>query len=159
MGGSRWRLAVDGAAKHALRGEQSFLSTGTDDFGLQLSLQGRYPRHAFYLAAAFVRTDGKVLGVRLGSRVVPTLTAGYELALTSRTSAILQLYASQSAIRNTNLEEIDGNKYEASLGLRTRRGPLAYALAVTENVGHLENTPDIGVSVTVAWLAPARRSP
>ncbi len=154
----RWGLVLDGAAKFAVRGERSFLSTGTDDFGVQASLQGTFRRQAVYLSTSFVRTDGRVLGVRLGSRVVPTMTVAYERALSRRTTAILQLYASQSAIRNTDLSAIDADKYEASLGLRSHRGNLEYGLAVTENIGHFENTPDVSISATVTWrpLRPPR---
>ncbi len=155
--GPRWGLVLDGAVKHAIRGETSFLSTGTDDFGVQAALQGTFARQAVYLSASFVRTDGRVLGVRLGSRVVPTVTAAYEHALARHTTAILQLYASQSAIRDTNLSELDANKLEASLGLRTRHGDMEYGLAVTENIGHFENTPDIAISASLAWRPPHRQ--
>jgi len=152
--GPRWGLVLDGAVKHAIRGETSFLSTGTDDFGVQAALQGTFARQVVYLSTSFVRTDGRVLGVRLGSRVVPTLTAAYEHTLTRHTAAIAQLYVSQSAIRDTNLSEIDANKLELSAGLRHRRGSLEYGLAVTENIGHFENTPDIAISASLAWHPP-----
>lgn len=86
--------------------------------------------------------------------MVPTLTAAYEVGLTRHTNAILQLYASEGAIRDTSIEEIKANKYQASLGLRSRRGPLVYGFAVTENVANFQNTPDIGVSLMLAWIPP-----
>jgi hypothetical protein len=154
VGESHWNLVVDGAAKIALRGERPFLSTGSNDFGLQASLQRKLRRQGIYFSASVVRTDGRVLGMPLGSRVVPTLTAAYEVGLTRHTSAILQLYASESAVRDTSIEEIKANKYQASLGLRSRRGPLVYGFAVTENVVNFQNTPDIGMSLTLAWISP-----
>jgi hypothetical protein len=153
LGGRRWSLVIDGAAKFALRGERSFLSTGTNDFGLQASLQGKFRRQGVYLSTGFVRTDGRVLGVKLGSRVVPTLTAAYEVGLTDHTNFILQLYASESALRDTTIEEIKADKYQASLGLRSHRGHVIYGFAVTENLENFENTPDIGASLTVAWVS------
>src|SRR6266581_3731417 len=72
MGESRWGLVLDGAAKFALRGERSLLSTGTNDVGLQASVQGKFRRQGIYFSTSFVRTDGRVFGVKLGSRVVPT---------------------------------------------------------------------------------------
>jgi hypothetical protein len=154
VGESGWDLVLDGAAKIALRGERPFLSTGSNDFGLQASLQRRFRRQGIYLSASAVRTDGRVLGMPLGSRVVPTLTAAYEVGVTRHTSAILQLYASESDVRDTSIEEIKANKYQASLGLRSRRGPLVYGFAVTENVVNFQNTPDIGVSLTLGWISP-----
>lgn len=153
VGESQWSLIVDGAAKIAVGGERPFLSNGSHDLGLQASLQRKYRRQGIYLSASVVRTDGKALGVPLGSHVVPTVTAAYEVGLTRHTSAILQLYASEGAVRNTSIEEIKANKYQASLGLRTRRGPLVYGFAVTENVANFQNTADIGMSLTLAWIS------
>lgn len=150
---SHWGLVLDGAGKLALRGERSLLSTGTNDFGLQASLQGKFRRQGIYFSTSLVRTDGRVLGVKLGSRVVPTLTAAYEVGLKKHLSFILQLYASESALRDTTIEEIRANKYQASLGLRGRHGHMIYAFAVTENVANFENTPDVGASLTLAWVS------
>ena len=153
MGESRWGLVLDGAAKFALRGERSLLSTGTNDVGLQASVQGKFRRQGIYFSTSFVRTDGRVFGVKLGSRVVPTVTTAYEVGLTGHTNFILQLYASESALRDTTIEEIRANKYQASLGLRSRHGHVIYAFAVTENVANFENTPDVGASLTLAWVS------
>jgi uncharacterized protein DUF3187 len=153
LGQSHWGLVLDGAAKFALRGERSLLSTGTNDFGLQASLQGKFRRQGAYFGTSFVLTDGRVFGVKLGSRVVPTATAAYEVGLTRRTNFILQLYASESALRDTSIEEIRSNKYQASLGLRSRHGHLIYGFAVTENVANFQNTPDVGASLTLAWVS------
>src|SRR5262249_1315808 len=151
-----WNVVLDGAAKIAVRGERSFLSTGTNDYGVEAALQGKFRRQGIYLSASFVETDGRVLGVHLGSRVVPTLTAAWEVGVTRRTNAILQLYASESAIRDTAIREIKANKYEVSLGLRSRRGPFVYGFALTENVGNFDNTPDVGGTVTLAWVSPPK---
>lgn len=154
LGGSRWGLVLDGAAKLALRGARPLLSTGTNDFGVQGSLQGRFSRQAVYFSASLVRTDGEVLGVHLENRVVPTLTAAYEVGVTERTNLILQFYASESKVRDTPIEEIKANKYQASLGVRSRHGRLIYGFAVTENLWHYQNTPDLGVSVILGWVQP-----
>ena len=154
LGASPWRLVLDGAAKVALGGERPFLSTGSNDYGLQASLQGKLNRQGLYFSASAVRTDGQVLGVPLGSRVIPTLTAAWEVGLTRSSNIIFQLYASESAVRDTSIEEIRANKYQASLGLRSRRGHLVYGFAVTENLVNFENTPDVGVSLTLAWISP-----
>jgi len=151
--GPRWALVADGAVKLAVRGEQTLLSTGANDYGLQASLQGKFKRQGAYFSAAFVRTDGRVLGVRLGSSTVPTLTAAWEVGLTSHTNAIVQAYASQSALRDTSLDEIKANKYEASIGLRSHRGHFVYGVAVIENIANFENSPDVGLSLTLAWLS------
>ena len=151
--GPRWALVLDGAAKFATRGEQTLLSTGANDYGLQTSLQGKFKRQGAYFSAACVRTDGTVLGVRLGQNTVPTVTAAWEVGLTSHTNGIVQVYASQSVLRDTTVEEIKANKYEASFGVRSHRGHWLYGVAVIENIANYENTPDVGLSLSLAWLS------
>jgi uncharacterized protein DUF3187 len=153
LAGSRWGLVLSGEAKIAYRGEQPFVSTGTNDYGLQLALQGKFRRQAVYLSASGVSTDGQVFGIPLARRVVPTVTAAWELGLTEHSSFIGQLYASQSTVRDSNLETIQADKYQASLGLRSHRGRLIYGFAFTENLKNFENTPDIGLSLSLAWAA------
>jgi len=153
LSGSRWGLVLDGAMKIAWRGERLFLSTGSNDYGLQASLQGKFSRQAVYFGASVVRTDGQVFGVALRQVVIPTLTAAYEVGVTPHTNAIVQLYASESTVRDTTIDQLKADKFQASLGLRTVRGQLVYGFAVTENVANFENTPDIGVSLTLAWIA------
>jgi len=151
--GSRWGLVLDGAAKIAWRGERSFLSTGTNDYGLQASLQGKYSRQAVYFTASAVRTDGRAFGVPLKHRLTPTLTAAYEVGVTGHTNLVLQLYASQSTILDTTIDQLKADKFQASFGLRSFRGHMIYGFAVTENVANFANTPDVGVALTLAWVA------
>ena len=153
LGASRWGLVLSGETKIAYRGERPYLSTGTNDYGMQLALQGKFRRQGVYLSAAAVSTDGRVFGIPLERRTVPTLTAAWEIGLTDYTSFISQLYASQSTVRDSDLEEIQAEKYQASLGLRSHRGHLIYGFAFTENLKSFENTPDIGLSLSLAWAA------
>jgi Protein of unknown function (DUF3187) len=153
LGGSRWGLVVSGEAKIAYRGERLFLSTGTNDYGMQLALQGKFRRQAVYLSASAVSTDGRVFGIPLERRIVPTLTAAWEAGLTGHTNFIGQIYASRSTVRDSSVEVIQADKYQASLGLRSHRGRLIYGFAVTENLKNFENTPDVGLSLSMAWAA------
>jgi hypothetical protein len=151
LGASHWGLVTSGEAKIAWRGQQPFLSTGSNDYGVQLSLQGKYGKQAVYFTSSFVSTDGTDFGVTLARRVVPTLTAAYERALNEHTSVIIQGYASQSVARETSIDFIQADKFEGSLGVRTHRGRMIYGLAITENIANLMNTPDVGLSLTAAW--------
>ncbi|HYV86745.1 MAG TPA: DUF3187 family protein [Patescibacteria group bacterium] len=157
--GPRWALVLDGAAKLAVVGERTPLSTGANEYGLQTSLQGKFKRQGAYFSAGWVRTDGRVLGVRLGQNNVPTLTAAWEVGLTGHTNGIVQVYASQSTLRDTTVEEIKANKYEASFGVRSHRGHWLYGVAVIENIANFENTPDVGLSLSLAWLSLKPETP
>jgi hypothetical protein len=35
--------------------------------------------------------------------------------------------------------------------VRSHRGSIIYGIAVTENIVNFENTPDVGLSLTLAW--------
>jgi hypothetical protein len=153
FGASRWGMVVSAETKIAYRGERPFLSTGTNDYGVQLALQGKFRRQAVYLSGSAVSTDGRVFGIPLDRRLVPTLTAAWEIGLTEQTNFIGQLYASRSTVRDSQVEVIQADKYQASLGLRSRRGRLIYGFAFTENLKNFENTPDVGLSLNVAWAA------
>jgi len=76
-----------------------------------------------------------------------------QVGVTRHTNAVLQVYASESTVRDTTIEEIKADKYQASLGLRSRRGHVVYGFAVTENLENFGNTPDVGVSLTLAWFS------
>lgn len=153
LGQSRFSLVVSGEAKIALGGERLFLSTGTNDYGVQVATQGKFRRQALYVIASFVSTDGQVLGIALERRIVPTLIAAWEVGLTAHANFIGQLYASQSTLRDSTVGEVGDDKYQASLGVRGRRGRFIYGAAVTENLKNFDNTPDVGLSLTLAWAA------
>jgi hypothetical protein len=151
LGGRRWTLVLSGEVKVAWRGERETLSTGTNDYGLQVALQGKFAERAVYFNASFVSTDGQVFGIPLDRRLVPTVTAAYETSLTSHANFIVQVYASRSTVQDTTIDLLKADKYQASLGVRSRRGRLIYGLAVTENIKNFDNTPDVGMNLTLAW--------
>lgn len=153
MGRSRFSLVLSGEAKIAWRGERLFLSTGTNDYGVQTALMGKFRRQGVYVIGSFVWTDGQVFGVRLERRMVPTLIVAYEVGMTEHAHFVGQLYASQSTVRDASIEEITTDKYQASVGVRSQRGRLIYGAAVTENLRNFENTPDVGLSLSLAWAA------
>jgi hypothetical protein len=153
-----WDIVAEAAAKIAVDGERFLLSTGEDDYGLQLTLQrrlGETGRHAIYLSASGVYYAG---GGPAGdeSEVIPTVIAGYSYGVTPSTSAILQGYASQSVVRDSTLGELTDDKYQISLGLQTRTPNYLFSFAITENVSNMQNTPDIGVQLGIAYMPRAQ---
>ena len=92
--------------------------------------------------------------MRHEAQVVPTLILGYEYALTPNTNLNIQSYASTSMYshRDTDLEELLGNKYQITAGFRHRRDDVVVSFGITENVQNINNTPDIGFQFGVAWL-------
>jgi hypothetical protein len=154
-----WDVVVELAAKLPLDGERFLLSTGEDDYGLQVTLQrrlGATGRHALYLAGSAVTYTGGPEVPGDETQIIPTLIVGYSYGLTQRTSVILQGYASRSVIQNTQIEELAEEKYQLSLGLQSRGKNILWSFAVTENISNFGNTPDIGVQLGIAYMPKAR---
>jgi hypothetical protein len=91
--------------------------------------------------------------------VIPTVILGYEFKWTEHTNLNAQVYFSRSVYSHaqTDLDELLGMKYEYSLGLRHRRENWLMSFGFTENVQNVNNTPDIGLQLGVAWI-PYRHS-
>ncbi len=135
--------------KVPLANRQAALSTGNTDVGMQVSVQRFSGRHAFYLNIAGVYYAGMTNLVTEPARILPTLVAGYERRMTARTNLIFQGYVSRSVYEReqTDLSELRGSKIQLSGGVHHRRGPHLLTFAITENIGNINNTPDIGMQM------------
>jgi hypothetical protein len=154
-----WRLALEAAVKIPWRGEELLLSTGRTDYGLQAALQRTGIRHAFYVNTAAVYYSGARQPARNESQLIPTLILGYEFKWTEHTNLNAQAYVSRSVYSHetTDLEDLTAIKYEYSLGLRHRFESWLWSFAFTENVQNINNTPDIGFSLGLAYI-PHRKA-
>lgn len=154
-----WDLVAEVAAKIAVDGERSLLSTGNHDFGVQLTVQRRLGlsgRHAVYLSGSAVYYDGGLETPGDEAEVIPTLIGGYSYGLTPRTSVIVQAYASRSVVQDSTVDELTDNKYLLSLGVQSRTRNLLWSVAITENVSNFNNTPDLGAQFGLAYMPKAR---
>jgi hypothetical protein len=156
-----WHLGFEGAVKIPVAGRRAWLSTGRTDFGGQISLQRRIARYALYADFAAVYYAGAREPAPQEAQVIPTLLLGIEYKWTPRTNIILQGYASRSTYtsKTTDLEDLNGLKYQLTLGMRHMRGSLLYTFGITENLQNVNNTPDIGVQLGVAYLPRLIRHP
>lgn len=155
-----WRLTFEGALKLPLQGKRLLLSTGRADYGVQAALQRMGVRHAFYINAAAVYYAGVSEPAAQTSQVIPTLIVGYEFKWTQRTNLNFQVYASQSVYshRETDLNELLGTKYQYSIGMRHRRANWLWTIGLNENTQNINNTPDVGMQLGLAWIPrPARQ--
>ena len=154
-----WALSVEAAVKTPISGARKLLSTGKADYGLQASLQRRGAHHALYLDVAAVYYSGAEFPIPQDSQVLPTLIIGYEYRLTDRTNVNVQAYISESVYSDdqTDLDELTGEKYQYSIGLRHRIDQVLLTFGLTENVQNVNNTPDVGFQFGVAYIPyPAR---
>lgn len=149
-----WKLSLEAAVKVPVRGRELLLSTGRTDYGLQASLQRFSNHHAFYVDAAAVYYAGARDPAMQKAQVIPTLILGYELQLTSNTNVNLQGYISKSVYtrEETDLDELLGEKYQLSLGVRHRMESFLFTFGITENLQNVNNTPDIGFQLGLAYI-------
>jgi hypothetical protein len=52
--------------------------------------------------------------------------------------------------RQTASDELRATKYQLSVGLRHQRARHVFSFAVTENLGYMNNTPDVGMQM--GWV-------
>lgn len=153
-----WDVVAEVAAKIAVDGERFLLSTGMNDYGLQVTLQrrlGETGRHALYLSASAVYYAGRSPAAAR-SDLIPTVIAGYSFGLTPTVSLVLQGNFSQSTVQDSTVDELTDDKYQYSLGLQARSTNFLFSLGFTENVANLQNTPDIGVQAGIAYMPQAQ---
>lgn len=151
---SNWRLTIEAATKLPWQGREILLSTGRADYGLQAALQRTGIRHGVYFNGAAVYYAGASMPAMNDSQVIPTLIAGYEFKWTERTNLNFQVYASKSVYSDetTDLDELTATKYQYSLGVRHRRDNWLLTFAFMENVQNVNNTPDVGFSLGLAYV-------
>lgn len=118
--------------------------SGSLDFGTQLIASWHGRRNGLH-GAAGVRLLGpnKLLSTR--QQTVLSGLVAWELAFGGRTSALLQLTASQGLFRQLGLDLLDDTALQGTIGVKRaiRRQNVAF-FAVTENLDHFGNTPDVG---------------
>ena len=150
----RSQLVLEGAVKIPVGGKRLLLSTGRTDYGMQASFQRLGNHHAIYVDLAAVYYDGAAEPAPQDRQVIPTLVFGYERKLTARTNLNLQGYISTSVYSRdqTDLDELLGEKYQYSIGLRHRTDNVLISFGFTENLQNLNNTPDIGLQLGFAWI-------
>ena len=149
-----WKVTVEAAAKIPVQGKRMLLSTGRTDYGAQITLQRFGQNHAFYIDGAAVYYAGASDPVPTQSQIVPTVIVGYERKITDRTNLNIQGYISESVYTHTetDLDELLGEKYQISLGVRHRLERALITFAITENLQNVNNTPDIGFQLGFAYI-------
>lgn len=147
-------MGFEGAVKIPVGGRREWLSTGRTDYGAQVAFQRRGVRNAFYVDLAAVYYAGALEPAPQDSQLIPTLVLGHEYQWTGRTNSVLQFYASKSTYSSdtTDLDELTSEKYQITLGVRHMRGNWLYTFGVTENLQNINNTPDIGFQLGLAYI-------
>lgn len=147
----KWNLIAEVAAKIPSGSEDFMVSTGKEDYGVQLSVQRFFRRNALYATVSGVRFGSPDIGLAV-DQWIPTLILGWETRVTQHLNFILQTYASRSTVQETNLKELSADKLQATLGLQWLYRGNVLRFGITENLANLNNTPDIGVTLSFAHV-------
>ena len=145
---------LEGAVKVPIGSVDNYVSSGAVDYGVQLSLQKQFGRHGLYLSLSDVRIGDPDRFPNALKDQVPEATVAYEFGFTPHTAAILQASFSSTAFKQGNIG-LSPIEHLASLGVRHHFNNVALDLALTENFGAYDNTPDIGLSFGAIWMLPA----
>lgn len=144
-----WQFALEAAAKLPIAGERALLSTGETDIGLQASARRRFGRTTVQASATVVYYSGGFESP--ADQLIPTLILAGSYSVTPVTSIIVQSYVSRSAVPDTTIDELNNNKYQLSLGLQSRLRSWTWTVAITENIVHYNNTPDVGFQLGLSY--------
>ncbi len=153
-------VILEAAAKIALGGERGYFSSGASDLGVQVSAERRFSRNAFYGGISFVRVgEGHVFHVfRLSNS--PSVIGAWERRMGAATWLITQTTWSRETLKPATRSPLDEDRIQITAGVRRRVGHRAIAtFALTENIVHFKNTPDIGVHVSLAWFLNTPENP
>lgn len=156
-----WAMTFETAVKIPVAGRREFLSTGKTDYGAQASIQRFGDHHALYLNVSAVYFAGAAQPADQESQIVPTVVLGYEHKLTPTTNVNLQGYISPSVYtrEQTDLDELLSTKYQLSVGIRHRMDRLLLSFGFTENLQNVNNTPDIGFQLGLAYIPERAGTP
>jgi hypothetical protein len=144
---------LEGAARLPTGKEHLYFSKDDPEFGLQTSLQYQKGIHGYYASLSYIWVADEPFFPEVSD--TPTLMLGFERRLSDAvTSVLLQGTWSQSTIRGVERSDLTKARMQVSLGLRRQIGRFSTSIALTENIIHLNNTPDIGIHVGMAWILP-----
>jgi hypothetical protein len=146
-----WFAAVEGAVKLPVGDVDDYVSSGEADYGVHLTLQKQFGRQALYLSLSNVWLGSADRFPNSFRGAVPEATLAYEFGLTPYTAAILQTSWSKTAFRK-GTSPLSADEHLAGLGLRHRRGKIAYDFALMQNFQNYDNTSDVALSFGVTWL-------
>jgi len=145
--GKGWRLAAEVGFKPAVAKEEEFLSSGNEDYGVQLSAECGWKKHGIVLNGSYVFIGDYVQGLE------PANLWGINATLMryfgKRWVLDLQAYTGDSLSRNATDTGFGELETQISLGFKFYRKRRYIGFGLTENFANFDNTPDIGFHFTI----------
>ena len=150
---SGWQYALSGGLKIPIGNEEAFLSTGSFDFGLQLTADRRWRRNAFIFNFDYV-VPGDFGQGQFDPPNLPTihLTWLHAFKRWESTRVMLQALMAEHPFRDVIDSELTQLEFQLTLAMKwnTRLG--VFGIGLTENLFNMDNTPDIGLHFSWGYL-------
>lgn len=144
---------LEGAARVPTGKQHLYFSKEDPEFGIQTSLQYQKGIHGYYASFSYIWVADEPFFPDVSN--TPTLMLGWERRLSGGpTSLLVQGTSSQNTIRGVERSDLTKARMQVSVGLRRQMGRVSTSIAVTENIIHLNNTPDVGLHFGIAWILP-----
>ena len=143
---------VEGAARMPTGKQHLYFSKEDPEFGIQSSLQYQKGIHGYYASLSYIWVADEPFFPEVSD--TPTLMLGFERRLSGTTALLLQGTWSQSTIREVEQSDLTKARMQVSIGLRRQVGRVSTSIALTENIIHLNNTPDVGLHFGIGWILP-----
>jgi len=135
-----WNLVLEAAVKVPIDGQRDLLSTGHTTSACRRRCSASPDRHAAYLSAAAVRTQGSVLTGNDRTQIVPTYIFGYEYSYSEKTNIVAQYYVKPERVHARGQPICPGCSRQVSDIARpapSRRASV-WTFAITENMRNFE---------------------
>lgn len=140
-----WKLSLEGLVKLDTGDEQDLYGSGNEDFGAQVHLTRYFERSCIHGSAGVVLLgDSEVF--HLDEQTLFSGMLGYERALGSTVSVIVQATASQSPFDDLDIEELDAFAYLVDFGVKKGFNEhLVGFVAFSENFLTFGSSADFGL--------------
>lgn len=148
-----WRFNLAAGAKPPLASEERAVSSGSWDFGLQLTADRRWRRNALIVnLAAVAAGDFRDTEFRVGTDI-PLLPAVHVswlhlLGGSYRARTFLQLLFAQHPLRDLIASDFTSLEFQLTGGVKWDTALGTWGVGVTENLFNFDNTPDIGIHLS-----------
>lgn len=151
---SGWQMAFNVGAKFALADTDKFLSTGSNDYGGQVSIGKGWNRYGVLFNVSYVNLGRFDQGLEPAD--VYSVHATGMRYYGSRTIGFLQLFSGDNLFGDVTTTEFGEIEFQISAGLKwfVRRGYLGFGL--TENLFNFDNTPDISLHLMTGFFVTGR---
>ncbi|MEM8994312.1 MAG: DUF3187 family protein [Acidobacteriota bacterium] len=148
----RWTFNVSGGVKIPLA-DEDFLSSGSYDFGLNLTAQASWSRHALFVNLSAVEA-GEFENQSVQPPLLPSLHVSFMRAFGRdlKSRLFLQVLAAEHAFSDLFDSSLSELEVQVTLAFKRATRIGVFGIGLTENILAFDNTPDIGIHLSWGYL-------